>query len=125
MGKSKFGTFIILGAILGGAASLLDRTTREKLVDKSQKTVHYMQYYMQNKDELKLKVDEQKEKYEMILEKVSGDFAYIKEKVEEIQQVTPQIKELVADTKEALIESQDEFKAIAADVEREELSSKP
>ena len=114
MAKSKFGTFMVLGAIIGGAASLLDRSTREHVVGKCKKTVDMVQYCAKNKDVLKSKIEEQKEKYETIFEKVFEDAAYIKEKVDDIKQLTPQIKELVTDTKEAVVESKDEYQAIAA-----------
>lgn len=124
MGKSKFGTYMILGAIIGGAASLLDKSTREQIVGKSRKTVHMVQYYTKNKDVLKSKIEEQKEKYETIFERVSEDAAYIKEKVDDIRQLTPQIKELATDTKEAFVESKDEYKAIVAEAAGEDSTGK-
>lgn len=115
MKKSKFSTFILLGAFLGGAASLLDRTTREHVIGKSRKAVNTVQYYAQNKDVLKSKIESEKEKYEIIFERFSEDAAYIKEKVDDIKQLTPQVKELVTDTKEAFVESKDEYQAIATE----------
>lgn len=115
MRKSKFGTYIILGAFLGGAASLLDKTTRESVVGKSKKAVNTVQYYAQNKDVLKSKIEAEKEKYEIIFERISEDAAYIKDKVDDIKQLTPQVKELVTDTKEAIVESKDEYRTIAAE----------
>lgn len=119
MKKSKFSTFIILGAFLGGAASLLDRTTREHVIGRSKKAVNTVQYYAQNKDVLKTKIEAEKEKYETIFERFSEDAAYIKEKVDDIKQLTPQVKELVTDTKEAIVESKDEYKTIAAEASQD------
>lgn len=115
MKKSKFSTFIILGAFLGGTVSLLDRTTREHVIGKSKKAVNTVQYYAQNKDMFKSKIEAEKEKYEIIIKRFSEDAAYIKEKVEDIKQLTPQVKELVTDTKEAFVESKDEYQTIAAE----------
>lgn len=124
MRKSKFGTYVILGALIGGAASLLDTTTREQIIGRSKKAVHMVQYYTKNKDVLKSKIEEQKEKYETIFERVSEDAAYIKEKVDDIRQLTPQIKELATDTKEAFVESKDEYKAIVAEAAGEDSTAK-
>lgn len=115
MTKSKFGTYIILGAFLGGVVSLLDKNTREHIIGKSKKAVNTVQYYAENKDVLKSKIEAEKEKYEIIFERFSEDAAYIKEKVDDIKQLTPQVKELVTDTKEAIVESKDEYKTIAAE----------
>ncbi|MDS9473341.1 YtxH domain-containing protein [Sporosarcina pasteurii] len=121
MGKNKFGTYIVLGALLGGAASLLDRSTRNQVVGKSKKMFSTVRYYSQNTDALKLKIQEKKDKYETMYEKFSEDASYIKEKVDEIKQLTPQVKELVVDTKEAFVESKDEYKAIVNEQTQDEL----
>ncbi len=115
MQKSKFGKFIVLGALLGGAASLLDRPTRESVVGKSKKAISTIQYYGKNSEELKLKFQNEKEKYETMFSKFSEDAAYIKEKVDEIKELTPQIQELVSDTKEAFVESKDDYQAIVTE----------
>lgn len=119
MKKSKFGTFVLLGALLGGVASLLDRTTRENVIGKSKRAVSTLQYYGTNTDELKLKIQTEKEKYETMFEKFTEDAAYIKEKVDEIKHLTPQVTELVTDTKEAFAESKDEYKSIVAESDDE------
>lgn len=115
MGKSKFGMYIFLGAVVGGAASLLDKDTREHVIGKSKKALHVVQYYSKNKDQLTMKIEEQKEKYETIFEELSKNATYIKETVEDVKQLTPQIKELVNDTKEALVESKDEYNKMTAE----------
>lgn len=115
MGKSKFGTYIVLGAFLGGAVSLFDQATRERMIGKSKKAVSTVQYYAKNKDELKSKIEAEKEKYETIIERFSEDAMFIKDKVDDILQLAPQVKELVEDTKEAVVESKDGFKTVAAE----------
>lgn len=112
MGKKKFCTFMILGAALGGAASLLDRKTREDVIGASKKTMTTVQYYAQNKEALKEKVAQEKEKYESIFEKISADAMYLKEKVDDVKDLVPQVKLLVGDTKEAIVESKDDYQAI-------------
>lgn len=120
MSKSKFGTFVFLGAVLGGVASMLDKSTRENVIEKSTCAISTVQYYGKNTDELKSKIQEKKEKYETMFEKFMDDASYIKEKVDEIKQLTPQLQELVTDTKEAFVESKDEYKSIVAESPEEQ-----
>ncbi|WP_432360865.1 YtxH domain-containing protein [Sporosarcina sp. UB5] len=115
MGNSKFGRFIMLGAILGGAISMFDRSTRQQVVKKSNAMISQIGHYSKNPDELKNKLQQQKEKYVSIYEQLSGDAAYIKNQVEELKTLTPQVKELVVGTKEAFVDSKEEYKEIVND----------
>ena len=112
MGNSKFGKFIILGAILGGAISLCDKSTRRQLKGNTNKMASQVKYYSKNPDVLKEKLQQQKDKYMSIYEQISGDATYIKNQVAELKALTPQVKELVVDTKEAFVESKEEYKEI-------------
>ena len=110
--KNKFGTYILMGALLGGAVSLFDRSTRRQVIIKSKNVVSGVTYYSKNPDILKSKLQEKAEKYQTIYEQFSDDATYIKEKVDELKQLTPQVKDLVVDTKDAFVESKDEYKSI-------------
>lgn len=112
MQKNKFGSYILIGAILGGAVSLFDRSTREQVMNKSKNIVSGVTFYSKNPDVLKSKIQEKTEKYQSIYEQFTDDATYIKDKVEELKQLTPQVKELVVDTKDAFVESKDEYKSI-------------
>ena len=112
MGNSKFGRFIMLGAILGGAVSMFDRSTRQQVMRKSNAMISQVGYYSKNPDVLKQKMQQQKDKYLSIYEQISGDAAYIKNQVEELKTLTPQVKELVVGTKEAFVDSKEEYKEI-------------
>ncbi|WP_318616483.1 YtxH domain-containing protein [Sporosarcina sp. YIM B06819] len=112
MSNSKFGKFIILGALVGAVASMFDRSTREQVTIKSKGLVSEIAFYSKNPDILKFKVQEKTDKYQSLYEQLAGDAAYIKAQVEELKTLTPQVKELVMDTKETFIESKDEYKAI-------------
>lgn len=117
MGKKKFCAFVFLGAVVGGAASLLDRKTREDVIGTSKKTITTVQYYTQNKEELKGKLVHQKEKYETLINKFAEDASYIKEKVDEAKELVPQVKALMDDTKEAIVESKDEYQAFVQEAQ--------
>ena len=115
MSSSKFGKFIMLGALVGAGASMCDRSTREQVTKKSKKFVTGITFYSKNPDVLKFKLQEKREKYQTLYEQLAGDASYIKAQVEELKTLTPQVKELVMDTKETFIESKDEYKAIVND----------
>ncbi len=115
MGNSKFGTFIIVGALTGAVVSMFDRSTRKHIVKKSTNCITGMKFYTENPDVLKWKLEEKKEKYKSVFEQLSGDVSYIKAQVEEIKTLTPQVKGLVMDTKEAFVESKDEYKSIVSE----------
>ena len=112
MRKNKFGTYILIGALLGGAVSLFDRSTRMQVTNKSRNMISGVTFYTKNPDVLKSKIQEKTEKYQSIYEQFSDDATYIKEKVDELKQLTPQVKELVVDTKDAFVDSKDEYKSI-------------
>ncbi|MGG0643446.1 YtxH domain-containing protein [Sporosarcina gallistercoris] len=117
MGNSKLGKFILLGALLGGAAALLDRTTRNSLMGTSKKAANEIQYYAKNPETLKQKLVDQKDKFQAAYEQLSGDVSYIKEQVEELKALTPQVKELVTDTKETFADSKEEYETIIKDTQ--------
>lgn len=115
MGKSKFGTFILVGALTGAVVSMFDRSTRKHIVKKSTNCITEMKYYSKNPDVLKWKLEEKKEKYKSVFEQLSGDASYIKAQVAELKTLTPQVKDLVMDTKDAFVESKDEYKSIVSE----------
>lgn len=115
MQKNKFGTYILVGALLGGAVSLFDRSTRKQVMNKSKNIVSGVTFYSKNPDVLKSKIQAKTEKFQSIYEQFSDDATYIKDKVDELKQLTPQVKELVVDTKDAFVESKDEYKSIVTE----------
>lgn len=115
MGNSKFGRFIILGAITGAAISMLDKSTRRHVMAKSNDMISQVGHYAKNPDDLKQKLQQTKDKYVSIYEQFSGDAAYIKTQVDELKTLTPQVKELVVGTKEAFVDSKEEYKDIVSE----------
>lgn len=115
MGKSKFSLFIITGALAGAAVSMLDKSTRRHVLDTSNRMTKQIGFYSRNPEELKLKLQNTKDKYVSIYEQFSGDAAYIKTQVQELKTLTPQVKELVSETKEAFVESKEEYKDLVKD----------
>lgn len=116
MKNSKFRNFIVFGAVAGAVVSMFDRSTRNQVVRKSNYLMSQMKFYSKNTDVLKLKLKEQQEKYQSVFEQLSGDITYIKEQVEELKTLTPQVKDLVMDTKDAFVESKEEIKSLVSEV---------
>lgn len=112
MGENKFRKYVILGALLGAAVSLLDRNTREQVSRKTRAIVSDIGYYSRHPDSLRWKLKEKKEKYQSVYDQLSEDVTYIKQQVEELKVLTPQVKDLVVNTKEAFVDSKDEYKSI-------------
>lgn len=112
MNRNKFGKYILIGALAGAVISLFDRYTRRQILDKSTGLVSDIRFYSTNSDLLRSKMQEKTEKYQSIYEQFTNDATYIKEKVEELKQLTPQVKEMVVDTKDTFTDSKDEYKAI-------------
>lgn len=115
MSNSKFGKFIFYGALTGAILSMFDRSTRNQMVKNSNNLLTDMKYYSKNPDVLKWKLEEKKEKYQSVFKQLSGDASYIKEQVEELKTLSPQVKDLVMDTKDAFVESKEEYKAIVSE----------
>lgn len=112
MGINKFGKYILMGALAGAIVSLCDKSTREQVFKKSKGIVSDIRFYAKNPDVVKSKVEEKSEKYKSIYEQISNDATYLKEKVQELKQLSPQVVELVVDTKDAFTDSKDEYKSI-------------
>ena len=112
MSESKFVKGMLVGAIAGAGISLLDRATREDVKFRL-KTVSYdVRYYSKNREELKLKLQEKADKLQTVYNQFTQDAQYITDKVEEIKELTPQVKTLVTDTKDAFVHSKEEYKTI-------------
>ena len=117
MSESKFVKGMFVGAIAGAGLSLLDRATREEVKYKL-KTVSYdVKYYSKNREDLKLKLQEKADKLQTIYNQFTQDAQYLSGKVEEIKTLSPQVKTLVVDTKDAFVQSKEEYKTIVKDEE--------
>ncbi|GAB1798560.1 YtxH domain-containing protein [Priestia megaterium] len=105
MGKrNKLVEGIVIGAIIGGAVSLFDKETRRSVIQGSKKLKDKTTTLIQHPE---LVTDTVKEKYETIrttIEQVSEDVSFVAGKVEKLKETTPQVMEIVNDTKEAFVE---------------------
>lgn len=103
---------VIYGAIIGGSLTMLDKNTRNAIGDKSRYVKNQIQYYSENRQELKTTIEDQVTKWKSFYEQISSDATYISQKVNEVKEMTPQVKALLTDTKEAFSQSKEEYKTI-------------
>ncbi len=98
--RNQFWKGMLLGAIAGGAISLLDKQTREAMKENIQKTSSKVAYIVRNPHEITDKVKETTEKIRTTFEQVSEDVSYITDKVDELRELTPQVTDLIKETKD-------------------------
>lgn len=103
---------ILFGAVAGAGISLLDRTTREDVKYRLNNLSLDIKYYAQNREDFKLKLQEKANKIQSVYNQFSSDAQYISGKVDELKTLSPQVKTLVTDTKEAFVHSKEEYKTI-------------
>ncbi len=103
MGKSKLGKMMLLGAVVGGALSLFDRTTRE-IVKRRAETVTY---YAKNPDVLQQNIEQEVTKWTNVYNRFTREAEEIVDQVSQLKDLTPQVKSLVEETKEAFEETVD------------------
>jgi gas vesicle protein len=103
--KNHFWRGMLLGALAGGAISLLDKQTREVMKENVQKTTTKVTYIMKNPREITDKVKETAEKLKTTVKQVSEDISYITDKVEELREIIPHVTDILKETKETFSKS--------------------
>ncbi|MDE0583991.1 YtxH domain-containing protein [Planococcus sp. A6] len=107
MSENKLMTGIVVGAAVGALVSLLDRNTREDVMNKSRKASENAKYYANNKDELKSAFKEQAERAQNLYSRISEDAAYVGGKVEQVKKLVPEVKEVAQEARGAVMETKD------------------
>lgn len=98
---NKFWKGILMGALAGGAISLLDKETRRSVIESCKNTTKEVSYLVTHPNEIAEKVKERTAQIRSTVDQVSEDVSFIAEKVEELREVTPTVVGIVNDTKEA------------------------
>lgn len=102
--SNKFWKGVLLGAIAGGVLSLIDRETRTSVMGNCQRAKEKITYYAKNPDEAARVVTESTKKIRSTIAEVEEDISFLTEKVEELRELTPQMVDIVKDTKDVLLE---------------------
>ncbi|WHY78737.1 YtxH domain-containing protein [Neobacillus sp. WH10] len=104
--KNQFWKGMLIGAIAGGAISLLDKQTREAMKENVQKTSSKAAYIVRNPREISEKVKGTAAKIKSTYEQVSEDISFITDKVEELKELTPQVTDILKETKDSFTENE-------------------
>ncbi len=112
MSNNKFVKGMVMGALAGAGLSLLDKSTRKDVSYKVHSLSSDMKYYSKHRRELKMMLQEKVDMLQSVYAQFSQDAQYITNKVNEFKNISPQVKSLVTDTKEALSHSKEEYKSI-------------
>jgi methyl-accepting chemotaxis protein len=97
----KFWLGMVFGALAGGAISLLDRETRQAVQGDFKKASGSVTYIAKHPHEFIEEVQDTVNKVRSTVQQVTEDVAFITEKVEEIKDVSPQVAEIVKESKDA------------------------
>lgn len=101
MGQSKLLASIVIGATVGAALSMLDRTTREKTVANTKKVTSAVSYYAANRGELQDLIEEKVLAAQVLCESVTENVNMVAEKVDEFKELPSTIQGMISDTKSA------------------------
>lgn len=96
--KNKLIPAVLLGALVGGLVSLVDKSTRENVVSGSKKVVSFAK----NPDELKNQfssASNEPSKFEQIKEEV----LFWKDTIEEIRRNNPELEQSIIDAKDTFM----------------------
>jgi gas vesicle protein len=101
---NKFWTGIIVGAVAGGLVSLMDRETRQAVNEKYGKVTKNISYAITHPKEIASNIKEKTFEIKTAASQMSEDISYIVRKIEEVRDLTPEVTNLVKETKEAFME---------------------
>ncbi|OMP68136.1 hypothetical protein [Domibacillus epiphyticus] len=95
MGKSKFFVSVLAGAAAGGALALLDKSTRSEMSSWAK----YLIALAKDPEQLTASSRELIDRATETARQINEDVSFIKGKVDNLKDLTPQVKDLVDETK--------------------------
>lgn len=108
--SNKFMKGILIGAVVGGAISLLDKNTRTSVMSNCRQRKEKILTFMKNPDIVFNQLKDKTGEIKNTVGQVTEDITFITEKVTQLTELTPQVTSIVKETKE-VFESNDEKKA--------------
>ncbi|WP_066069397.1 YtxH domain-containing protein [Neobacillus soli] len=106
--KNQFWKGMLLGAIAGGVISLIDKQTRQAMKENIQNTSNKVVYIVRNPGEIADKVKETAANLKTTAQQVSEDISYITMKVDELRELTPQVTDILKETKDSFSKNEKE-----------------
>ena len=98
---------IFVGALVGAAISLLDKRTRDDVIETSKNVSSKIKGYVEDPTVLTNEVRGKFDTVKDTIQEVSEDITFINEKVKELKETTPQVMSLIQETKERFIPKRD------------------
>lgn len=97
---NRFWKGMFAGAVAGAALSLLDSETRQAVGEKCGKVTKNISYALTHPKEIATNIKEKTNDLRKTVHQMNEDLNYIVKKIEEIRDLTPEVTELVKETKE-------------------------
>lgn len=117
---NNFWKGVLIGAVAGGALSMLDKQTRNAVMTNYQKASKNVTYLVKNPSVIVDKVKTTSEQMRQTFEQVSEDIFFIKDRVEELSQVTPNFVDRVEEKRDAFSDNGDTYTEVASiDINKE------
>ncbi|PPA68854.1 YtxH domain-containing protein [Jeotgalibacillus proteolyticus] len=115
MAGNKLSAGILWGALIGGALALLDKETRTTTFEAAKKSRQYISYYSGHPRELTERAKNRIEKLKLTVEQIQDDYEFLTSKLEEVKEMTPQLKNILTETKETFESSGEAYKHALSD----------
>lgn len=101
--KNKLLPAILLGALVGGLVSLIDRSTREKVLSGSKKAMNYAKHPDDLKDKFSSPSNEPSK-----LDQVKEEILFWKDTIEEIRRNNPELEQSIMDAKDTFMKNKEQ-----------------
>ncbi|WP_142919187.1 hypothetical protein [Peribacillus saganii] len=99
--KSRFMQWMLYGAMAGAAISLLDRNTRQSLMQSGRNAARGIQTAVKHPNSMLNQVREATSTLRTTIQQVTDDVAFIAEQINEVKDITPQMAAVVRETADA------------------------
>lgn len=96
--SNKFLKGIVIGALVGGAISLLDKQTRQTVMANCRRQREKLVSVVKNPENVVNQLRDTTGKIKSSVNQVTEDIIFITEKVNELTELTPQVSNLVKET---------------------------
>lgn len=100
--KNRLLDGMLIGALVGGAIALLDKNTRTTFIHNGKCVGGKLKYAVQNPQEVADAVRLRIETVKSTVDDVSRDIDYLRLKVNQLKETTPQVLDIVNETKEVI-----------------------
>ncbi|MFC0272894.1 YtxH domain-containing protein [Metabacillus herbersteinensis] len=94
---------MLIGAAVGAVVSMFHKQTRQEVLEQGKcvtdRVKDYCQHPSKLSDDLKKKVDATKE----TVQEISEDLSFLNEKMNELKETTPQVIDMIQETKERFL----------------------